>query len=114
MGWRTRRPEAVPPGAASAHPLHDQIDDGQQDADADQARRSDAVCEFRDVVGHGSDEHAGVIAEDQIDQDDRKDDQKPELDEEPEKAPRFLEEVQHGLPPTSSGGEASSPPELDL
>ena len=70
--------------AASADALHNQVDDRDDDADADQARRRHAGGKLHHVVGHRFDEYAGaVVTEDQIDQDDRQDGQKSKLDEQP-------------------------------
>ena len=71
--------------------------------------------EFHHVVGHRRDEHAGILAEDQIDQDDRQDRQEPKLDEQPEKAPGLFEEFHHRMRARSKPigwGASSSPPEL--
>jgi hypothetical protein len=99
----------------SAQPLHHQIDDRNDHGEADQARRRYRAGEFHHVVGYGFDEHAGAVAEDQIDQDHRQDRQKSEFDEQPEKAPSSFEQIHHHpASPILWGGELALPTGLHL
>ena len=70
--------------------------------------------EFHHVVGDRLDEHAGIVAEDQIDQDHRQDRQESEFDEQPEKPSGPFEKSIMRAPRKPCGwGAAGSPPRLD-
>jgi hypothetical protein len=66
-------------------PVHQQIDDAQDERQADQARRRDGACELRHIVSDRQNKAPGALSEDQIDQHDRENADEAELNELPQK-----------------------------
>src|SRR6266852_1107440 len=83
---------------ALSHALGDQIDQHADDREPDQAKGGHATGEFEHIVGNGFDEDARIIAEDQVDQDDRNDREKCELDERPQESTCLVDEIHHTRP----------------
>jgi hypothetical protein len=93
--------------------VHDEINNRHNNRYANQTWCRHGAGEFHDVVDDRFDKGAGIVAQDQKNQNNRQDNKKSQLDKEPKKPSDLFKEIHYGHP-RSLGGEQSSPPKFGL
>src|SRR5262245_30575443 len=104
MCRRRRRAIGSKSSRALSKSIGDQNDQRQDEREADQRLRRNGGGKLEHVVGNGTHEDPGTWSQDQMNEDDREQRQKADLDEHPEVLLRTAEEIQHGPPQRSLEG----------
>src|SRR5262245_4904100 len=104
MCRRRRRAIGSKSSRALSKSIGDQNDQRQDEREADQRLRRNGGGKLEHVVGNGTHEDPGIWPQDQMNEDDREQRQKADLDEHPEVLLRTAEEIQHGPPQRSLEG----------